>query len=309
MTGKGMLFFWLCAALATPWTLSSFGEPGPPQVRQAAMELPSPAGVDAGRWQRVIGQLKANGLSAVEVRECLAPVQEAARQGLPSDPVLTRVEEGTAKGVGAGALQEAGKQRLANLQSAAKVLRGAGYDCEGASQCRLMASATLAMESGLSSDTLQAVLAPGGGRECERMRTIIEAGESMRLNGVDESTVRQLMTDFVRRNMRRMEVIRASRFVVQQHSAHVEGSRIRQQLWDGARSGWSRGGGASISAASGPGPVAGGPSILPGNVRAGAGPGGEPLGEGSSGSGGRVGQGGNEDPRSGPRGPSPNQGQ
>jgi hypothetical protein len=70
--------------------------------------------------------------------------------------------------------------------------------------------------------------------------------------------VGQVMRDFLERNMRRTEVIRASRFAVQQHRASVEGVRIRQQLWDGAGDG-SRGGRGDNTPGAGGGQGASGP--------------------------------------------------
>ena len=131
----------------------------------------------------------------------------------------------------AKALQEAGRQRLANLQSAADVLRQAGYGSRNARHDQLMKSVTLALESGLSADTLQGVLTRAKGGQSERMRSIVEAGETMRLSGMDETTVGQMMTDFTERNMRRTEVMRASRFAVQQH----------RPIWRGRASGNSSG--------------------------------------------------------------------
>ena len=259
-------------------------------------------------------------------QECLAPVQEAVRQGLPIDPVLTRVEEGAAKNVEGKALQEAGRQRLVNLQSAAAVLRQAGYVSGNALHDQLMKSVTLALESGLSANTLQGVLSRAKGGQSERMRSIVEAGETMRLSGMDETTVGQMMADFTERNMRRTEVMRASRFAVQQHRAHMEGARIRQQLWDGTGMGgrWGRGANmpgafGSKSDAGGPadrgsGPMGsgaqsgqGGPSTSPGNAPPNA-EGNGHGGGGNRGSGGSGSHEGNAPTDIGPRGSTQNQG-
>jgi len=225
----------------------------------AALESLAPVDVEAARWQRIVRELKANGLSMEATWECLVPVQEAVRLGLPADPVLARIEEGAAKGVEGKVLQEAGRQRLANLQSAATVLKQTGYADRCAKHDQLMKSVALALESGLSADELQGVLARANGGQSERMRSIVEAGETMRLSGMDEATVGQMMTDFMQRNMRRMEVIRASRFAVQQHRRHVEGTRIRQQLWDGTGAGSRWGHGENTPGADGL-PGAGGPA-------------------------------------------------
>jgi hypothetical protein len=291
------------------------------------MEALAPADVDAARWQRIVGQLKANGLSAQATRECLALVQEAVRLGLPADPVLTRIEEGSAKGVEETALQAAGRQRLANLQSAATVLKEAGYGNRCASHDQLMKSVTMALESGLSPDTLQGVLAQSKGGQPKRMQSIVEAGETMRLSGMNEATVGQIMIDFTQLNMRRMEVIRASRFAVQQQRGHVEGARIRQQLWDGSGTDSRWGRGEKTSGAAGARPGAGGPAeqgsgaggsdarsgqsggpASPGNEPANAGADGGGPGGSSGSSGSSSGSGGNGPTEAGPQGSTPTQG-
>jgi hypothetical protein len=295
MSGNAMARFWLGTMLSILWTGLSAGD------------AIAPADVDAGLWQRVVLRLKANGLSRESIEACMRPVQEAASQGLPADPVLTRVEEGAAKGVEGTALQAAAHQRLSTLQSAATVLRQAGYVDRNAVNDQLMKSVTLALESGLSADTLRGVLALAKGGQADRMRNVIEAGETMRLSGMDAATVGPMMIDFTERNLRRTEIIRASRYAVKQHEAHVEGTRIRKQLWDGNGTGGRWGRGQNPPGAAGPGaddPVRGnGPagsgttsgqgrrSPSPGNEPAAPGPGGGGPGGGGPGGGGPGGGG------------------
>lgn len=259
------------------------GQPAPAGQEGAVADVPAPADVDAGRWQRLAGQLKANGLTAATARECLAPVEAAVREGLPPEAVLARIEEGVAKGAPAEALQEAGRQRLASLGQAAAVLRDAGFGGRSAGHDQLMKSVALALESGISAGTLKGVLSLGRGGQSERMRSIVEAGETMRLSGMDESIVGQVMNDFAERNMRRTEVLRASRFAIQQHESRVEASRIRDQLWDGTGSGvrWGRGRDASDGGAA---TGAGSPA------ERGGGPAAKGAGAGGGGSGARAGQ-------------------
>jgi hypothetical protein len=192
----------------------------------------SPAGLDPSRWQGLVNSLNAAGLSSDAARDCLAAVQEAARQGLPPDPVLVRLEEGVAKKAGAENLLLAGQNRLAALGSASAVLNETGYDTRNAANNALLKTVTLALESGLAAETVKPVLERGSGRQADRLQSIIEAGETMRLNQMDNATCGQMMADFTDRNLRRSEVLRASRFAIQQHKAHVDGARIRQRLWE-----------------------------------------------------------------------------
>lgn len=330
MKGNARRSGWLGALVALLWTGMAAGQADPPPPASANTDVSAPADVDDGRWQRIVRQLQANGLGMEAALACLAPVQAAARHGLPVEPVLTRVEEGAAKGVAANALQEAGQQRLANLQRAADVLQQTGYGIRNRRHDQLMKSVALALESGLSADTLQGVLARAGSRQSERLRSIVEAGETMRLGGMDEPTVGQMMTDFTERNLSRAEVIRASRFAVQRHGAQMEGTHIRQQLWDGTGAGGQWGPGVNKPGAKGPAPATGGAGPAdrgrgPAGQGAPAGSGGSPTppgnaptapgdagngagGGGDSGSGGSGRHEGNAPTDSGPRNTTSNRG-
>jgi hypothetical protein len=321
---------WLGALLTMLWSGLSLGQSSPlpgGSTTWEALAAERVSDVEAGRWQRIVDQLKTKGFPIELAKECLAPAQEAAQQGLPADFVLTRIEEGVAKEAEAKVLREAGRQRLLNLRNAAAVLRQGGYGSRNAVHDQLMQSVTLALESGLSADTLQGVLIRAKGGQSERMRSIVESGETMRLNGMDETTVRQMMTDFTERNMRRTEIMRASRFAVQQHKAHVDGARIRQQLWSGTGAGgrWDRGEnapgagepglGTGGPAVQGRGPTEsggqsgkGGSSTSPGNTPPDAGGGGGRGGEGHGGSGGSGGQEGNAPMDAGPHGSTQDRG-
>lgn len=317
MSGKAMLRPWMGALLTILWAGAASGQSSPSSNRTVPLEALAPANVDAGRWQRLISQMKANGLSPEVTRDCLAPALEAARQGMPIDPVLTRLEEGTAKGVEGPALREAARQRLENLENASAMLRQTGYGSRNPQHDQLAKSVTLALESGLSIDTLRGVLTQARGGQSDRMRSIIEAAETMRLTGMDETTVGQIMTDFTKRNMRRTEIIRATRFAVQQHKANVEGTRIQQKLWDGAKSGGGqRGYGVNTTEAVGSGTGAGRPTDRGGSPAGSGVPSGQggttPAASGpGSGSGGAADQGGSpagSGAQSGPNGSTPSQG-
>ncbi|HOW97650.1 MAG TPA: hypothetical protein PK634_07665, partial [Kiritimatiellia bacterium] len=250
----------LAVLLALRAAAGAFGQTpaaGEPTWDGLAQECP--AGLDPHRWQRLLDQFKADGLPPASAETCLGPAREAARDGLPAEAVMGRLEEGATKRAGAEALAKAAEQRLQHLKTAGSLLREAGYGQRSPRHDELMMSVTLAMESGLSAPTLRGVLAQGSGGQSERLRSIVEAGETMVLDGMDEPTVGLMMTDFTQRNMRRSEIMRATRFAVQQHNARMEGSRIRQQLWNGAGSGgrWSEGG-AGDGSGNGAGPGGGG---------------------------------------------------
>ena len=274
----------LVVLLALRAATGAFGQPpSADKPTWDSLAQDCPAGLDLRRWQRLLDQLKADGLTPASAETCLDSAREAAREGLPAEAVMTRIEEGASKRAGAEALGQAAAQRLQHLKTAGGLLRETGYGPRSPRHDELMMSVALAMESGLSAPTLQGVLAQGAGGQSERLRSIVEAGETMVLDGMDEPTIGQMMTDFTQRNMRRSEIMRATRFAVQQHDARMEGSRIRQQLWNGAGSGgrWSEGGAGGGSGGGGGGyPGRGGGSSRAGGASV------SPAAQGTAGGGG-----------------------
>jgi hypothetical protein len=224
--GSGLL---LLALLMAPCLLG--GELPVEVASWEGLMKDSPAVLDRERWQGLVKALKGNGFSCAEARGCLEPVADAAREGLPPDAVLARMEEGAAKKAEADIMLKAGRSRLAALRTAADVLKETGYGARKTENDNLLKTVAVALESGLGAVTVKPVLARGNGGQPGRMQSIVEAGEIMRLNDMDDATVGPMLSDFIDRNLRRSEVLRAARYAVQQHSAHVDGARIRQRLW------------------------------------------------------------------------------
>lgn len=202
-----------------------------------------PPGIAADRWQRWRSHLRERQFSEDDARACAAPLREAAQLGFEIEPLMLRLEEGAAKGADASALRTSVENRWRHMRTAAEILQKSNYPLDRERAPSLLGSAALALESGIEAESLVEVLSRGGGGQIERMRSILEAGETLRLNGMDEPTVRQLMLDFLDRNLRRMEIQRAVRFVAQQQLRNMEGQRIRRQLWGGNGAGWRGGAG------------------------------------------------------------------
>lgn len=208
---------------------------------------PAPAGIDARRWSRVCDQVMARTPSDGQaVPACLVLVLEGETLGLPAEPILARIEEGLAKEASLVALESAARQRLTALRQAKELLDTAGYVASTPPRDALLRAVARAAENGLPLATLGQVLTYGRGADCDRLRTIVETGEWLRLSGVDDDQVAVLLQDFAERNLRRMEILRAGRWALQQHRSGQEPARIRQQLWDAGGSAERRaGGGAS----------------------------------------------------------------
>jgi len=163
-------------------------------------------------------------------------IQTATQEGLPVEAVRTLIAEGQAKQVPAAELEAAVQRRLTALRAAKVMLLETGYArCPAEQQQKLMASVARALESRVPDAALRQTLKWGGGSRVMRLQAVVEAGESLKLLGVDDSTVAALMQDFVTRNLGRGEILRSVQFVSQQHRAGVAGPRMRELLWQRSR--------------------------------------------------------------------------
>jgi hypothetical protein len=249
--------------------------------------------------QQAAEALQTHGVTGTAAERIRTAIEACESEGLPAEPLRTRLLEGLAKRAAPDALAAAVDARLAALRSARDMIRAAGYgDPAEPSHGELLASTARAVESGVPAADLATVLSRGEGGSGGRMQTIVESGESLTLAGVDAATVRAFMMDCLDRNLRRMEMLRAARFSIQQHRGGMNGAEIRRALWGDDASqplplrgqGTGRGGpgggpmgppaGASASPAGHPGPsgsagtsagsTSPGPTTAPGSGPAGA---------------------------------------
>ncbi len=195
-------------------------------------------------------------------------MEEAQQKGYPTELLRQRRDEGVAKQVDPALVVQAVQSRMKFLQEAERMVNDAGYTLEAPPVCELQASVALAREAGMTAESLNAVLQKGGGQYAGRMQGAVEAGESLHLAGLDDETVRGLMEDCIDRNLRRSEMLRATRYATQQHRGGLSGQEIRRSLWGetGITGNATRGGGngqgresGSSGASGGPGHGRGGP--------------------------------------------------
>jgi len=218
---------WLGAWLALPWVFS-----------------PSPVCADEAP------ALSPEQSSAIQL--CL---EEARQKGYPVELVQQRRDEGLSKRVDPALVVQAVQLRMKFLQAAELMMREAGCAMEEPSARGLQGSIALAKESGVSTDSLMAILKKSGGRDASRIQGAIEVGESLHLAGMNDETVRGLMEDCIDRNLRRSEMLRTTRYAVQQHRGGLSGQEIRLRLWGetGTSDGEPHGGKAGLGRASGTG--------------------------------------------------------
>lgn len=202
-------------------------------------------------------RLRQRGFTDEQTRQAFSCLADARRQGIPITALTLRLEEGLAKNVAPQNLLAALQTRLRFMLQAQTMVQAANYDMAPDSPGdELLVATGFATESGMSADDLAAVLRRGNGQSARRIQSIIEAGETLHLAGVDPATTRTLMNDCLDRDLRRMEVLRAVRYTVQQHRGGMDGDNIRRSLWGGKAAiegtqGWHGGGAVNGNGAAG----------------------------------------------------------
>lgn len=234
-TAWGFVAVWLAAAVSgaqtdDPWALLQRNCSAP----AAAAYVP---------------RLKERSFTVEQARETLACLIQARTGGLPVSALTLRLEEGLAKNVPPPGLLAAVQTRLRFMLQARDMLQAANYEpVPDGPAGELLAATGLALESGLAPEDLAAILKRGNGTSALRIKSVVEAGESLHLAGVDPATTRGLMDDCLDRDLRRMEVLRAVRYTLQQRRGGMDGAHIRRTLWGGQAAmegphGWRGGGG------------------------------------------------------------------
>jgi len=181
-----------------------------------------------------LARLRERGFTALQAQQTLACLSAAQRAGMPLPPLASRLEEGLTKKADPPAILNAVQTRLRLLTQARDLLRAAHYDAVPATPgAELLGATGIALESGVSAEDLGTVLQRGNGQSARRLTTIVEAGESLHLAGMDRPTTLALMNDCLERDLRRMEVLRAVRYCIQQHRSGIRGDAIRRSLWGG----------------------------------------------------------------------------
>ncbi|MEI8141175.1 MAG: hypothetical protein WCI03_15080 [bacterium] len=184
------------------------------------------AGLSSEQVEPFVQKARTAGYTADQAAQVLQPALQACKQGLPARSILDKIQEGLVKRVPAETLAQACHKRYRHLERATSLANTTGQPSGG-----VIYSATLALESGMSEQTLEKVLTESRGRRPGQVQAVIEAGESMMLNGMNENAVSTLMIDCLQRNLRRSEVLRTVRYSCQQHRSGMNGDTIRQSLW------------------------------------------------------------------------------
>jgi len=173
------------------------------QLRGKNLEM----GISGERVDRVVAECRKAGLTVAEAEELFCPVYAAHDEQLPTECLFLKIEEGLAKGVDWRDVHKATDRRLECLRQADGLVMAVRSGRGGQHQ-HLVMHVCMAMESGLSADVFAKLFSRPGGFRYGRLIHVVEAGESLKLEGLTDSQVLHVMNDCLDRNLTGAEVFR-----------------------------------------------------------------------------------------------------
>jgi hypothetical protein len=190
------------------------------------------AGITAERWNHVLDHFREKPYTRAEIQPSLDILATASAQGLPVNGLWNRLEEGVVKRATPSVLHQQVAQRLTHLIVAHRLVMESGFtNCAAPIRQDLTDAVAQALESGLNATAVRRPLQAAAGQATARVKTAVEAGESLYLTGVDDATVGALMEDYLARGLGRGEMLRATSRAIQLHRQGLHGDQIRAALW------------------------------------------------------------------------------
>jgi hypothetical protein len=177
-------------------------------------------------WESLSARCTEAGWSDSQIQQLADRTHTLEKQQVSPDLLYECVQEGLAKRVAPEQVLDVVMTRAALLNQANQLAQET--DCR---QDEVVQAVTLAMESGLSEVAVKEVLSAGRDRRTGQLCAVIETGETMYLNGVSEEVVSSLMQDFLQRNLRRSEMIRAARIAERSYENGMAPEAMRKSLW------------------------------------------------------------------------------
>ena len=175
-------------------------------------------GITVERWNHVLDHFREKPYTVANLQPCLDIVSAAAKQGLPVNGLWTLLEEGAVEQAAPAVLHQRVAERLDHLHAAQQLLAETGFaSCASETRHELADTIARALESKLAAACIRRPLRASQGQAAGRLVTVVEAGESLLLSGVDDDTVGALMEDFIVRGLGRGEILRATGRIIQQH--------------------------------------------------------------------------------------------
>jgi len=162
------------------------------------------------------------------------------QEGLPAAPLWERVREGRAKHVSEERILAALHERARHLREARVLLEEQSFSLRSPVVQALWITVARVREGGMPAHMTEEILVNAGGQAAGRVISLLEAGETFLLAGMDEETAGILMTDFFQRSLMRAELLRASRSARKLYAEGHRGEELLQRL-EGHRPGGRRG--------------------------------------------------------------------
>ncbi|MCC5848511.1 MAG: hypothetical protein JJU29_10475 [Verrucomicrobia bacterium] len=152
-------------------------------------------------------------------------------EGLPVAPLWERLREGRAKNVSDEVILEALDLRARHLREARGLLEEQSFSLRSPVVQDLWTTVARVREGGMPPHMIEELLSKAGGQSAGRLISLLEAGETFQLVGMDEETSRMLMTDFFQRSLTRSELLRASRSARQLYAEGHRGEALLLPLY------------------------------------------------------------------------------
>lgn len=164
-------------------------------------------GLSQDRVDRAIEACQVNQLSVSESEELFCPVYTAQAEGLPTECVFLKIEEGLAKGISWQDVHVAADNRLSCLRQANALIISVRQG-RGGQHSHLVMHTCMALESGLPEEVLQELFNRPGRFRYGRLIHVIEAGEALQLAGLPADETLQIMNECLDRDLSGAEVMR-----------------------------------------------------------------------------------------------------
>lgn len=188
-------------------------------------------GLRPGRVDQMVEHCRKKGMSPGDTQKLMAPVVMANEEGLPTECVFVKIEEGLAKQVEQARIVAAAEARLGYLRRARELLPAGSSGHGRGGLSLLITRACFALESGLPEEVLKEVVGRSGGFRYGRLVQVLEAGETLQLAGLDPRDTQQVMNDCLDRNLNRPEIIRVVGYVIAEHRKGIDFKEIHAGLW------------------------------------------------------------------------------
>jgi len=161
---------------------------------------------------QILDLCQKRGLTASEAKQLLEPVYAAASESLPTCSLMAKIREGLSKQASVGDIVLATEARLNCMRQAGKILSEAAdrsADAHRKGPDMLIENTGMALESGLDPAVVTAVIRYNGRRQLGRLAHVMEAAETLHLEGFEDQQIQRVLIDFLDRSLNRQEMNRA----------------------------------------------------------------------------------------------------